>query len=77
MLPKDLKKYFWEIDAERLDIGKKRIYVLKRLLEYGDPDAISWAWKNFSKKDWLTALKSREVSLLTKKFWISLLSLKK
>lgn len=77
MLPKNFKQYFWEIDTQKLDFKKRKIYILKRLLEYGDPRAISWAWKTFSKKDWKSALKSREVSLVTKNFWSSLLSLKK
>lgn len=77
MLPKNIKKYFWDIDTEKIDLNERRIYILKRLVEYGDPAAISWAWKTFSKKDWFFALKSREVSLSTKNFWASLLSFKK
>jgi len=76
-LPSYVKKYFWEVDADKLDLNKRKVYILKRLLEYGDPQTISWAWKVFSRKIWLEALKSKEVSMMTKNFWRSLLSKKK
>lgn len=73
MIPGEIKKYFWDINTNKLDLNKRKIYILKRLLEYGNPRAINWAWKTFSKKDWLEALKSREVSRPVKNFWESLL----
>lgn len=73
MIPSHIKKYFWEIDTKKLDLKKRKVYILKRLLEYGDPRAISWAWKTFAKKDWNESLKSREISPITKDFWKSLL----
>jgi hypothetical protein len=75
--PASFKKYFWEIKAKNLDLTKRKVYVLKRLMEYGDAKAISWAWGAFPKKDWLKALKSREISPATKGFWRSLLLDKK
>lgn len=77
MIPDYIKKYFWEVDTNDLDPKKWKIYILTRLLEYGSPKAISWAWKSFSKKDWIKALKSREISLITKNFWLPILSKKK
>ncbi|MDP1689205.1 MAG: hypothetical protein Q8L47_03685 [bacterium] len=72
-LPKKLYPYFWEVDISKLDIKRKKIYVLTRLLEYGRPEAIRWAWKYFSKRDFCNALKSREVSSQTRNFWTSLI----
>lgn len=77
MFPEAVKKYFWEVDSDKLDFKKRKVYILKRLLEYGNPKALSWAWKTFSKKDWLEALESREVSRSVKNFWKSLLSQKR
>jgi hypothetical protein len=76
MIKAELKKYFWDVDFKNLDINKRKIYVLRRLLEYGNPDAIRWIWKNFTKKDWSDALKGREISLSTKNFWRTLIRLK-
>lgn len=77
MIPEEIRKYFWEINSDKLNFSKRRIYILKRLLEYGNPKAIKWAWKTFPKKDWLEALASREVSRSVKNFWRSLLSQKR
>jgi len=77
MIPPYIKKYFWEVDTKKLDPRKYPEYVIARILEYGDPRAIKWIWQSFSKKEWLAALKLREVSRKTKIFWPPLLSRKK
>lgn len=71
-LPKKLYPYFWEIDQKKLDVAKREHYILTRLLEYGDQDAIRWAWRNFGKQAWQEALRSRDVSKRTRLFWESL-----
>ncbi|MFY9461704.1 MAG: hypothetical protein WAP51_00685 [Candidatus Sungiibacteriota bacterium] len=76
MIPAYLKKYFWEVDTKKLDPKKHPEYVIARILEYGDPRAIKWAWQNFSDKEWRPALKLREVSKKTRNFWAPLLSRK-
>lgn len=49
-LPNFLKKYFWEINFNKLDFKKNPEYVALRLLEYGDVQALRWLFKNFPKK---------------------------
>jgi len=46
-IPRFLKKYFWETKFKDLDLQKHRVYVLRRILEYGDEKAVIWLWKNF------------------------------
>lgn len=48
--PKVLKGYFWDIDFNKLDIQKSAIYIIERLLEYGDEKAIKWLFKTYDKK---------------------------
>ncbi|TRZ64899.1 MAG: hypothetical protein D4Q79_00475 [Spirochaetia bacterium] len=76
MAKNTIKKYFWDTNFERLDLNKDQVYILKRILEYGDGKAVAWAWKKFGKKYWVEALESREISPLTKNFWTSLVALK-
>lgn len=76
MIPAYLKKYFWEVDTKKLDPEKHPEYVIARILEYGNTRAIKWAWLNFSKKHWRSALKLREVSPKSKSFWLPILSQK-
>jgi hypothetical protein len=49
--PKFLKKYFWDIDFAKLDVEAHPHYVLGRILEYGDEQAIRWMGKRFSKAE--------------------------
>lgn len=35
-LPEFLREYFWDVDFEGIDLEKDRVYVLRRILEYGD-----------------------------------------
>ena len=55
-LPKFLKKYFWDVNFAKINLDKRRIYVLKRLLEYGDEEAVAWMWRNFTESEMKNAL---------------------
>ena len=49
-LPKFLKKYFWEIDFNKLDFKKNSEYVALRLLEFGDIRALHWLFRNLPRE---------------------------
>lgn len=77
-LPKFLKKYFWDVDFSKIDLDRRRIYVLKRLLEYGDEKAISWMWKNFTPSEIKNILYNyRGLSFRSANFWAVILNIKK
>lgn len=70
MVPANLKKYFWETDAENLDIKEHKKYILERILELGDDKAAEWIKKTFLKKEILNVLeKSRKISKKSANFW--------
>ena len=77
-LPPSFKQYFWEINFEKLDLEKRRAYVLKRLLEYGNKEAIAWIWKNFEESEMKDTLcKFRGYSQKSANFWALLLDISK
>lgn len=77
-LPTSLKKYFWDVEFEKIDFESRRIFILKRILEYGDEDAVRWMWKNFKKRDIKNALSNfRGYTLKTANFWAFILNIKK
>ncbi len=77
-LPSSFKQYFWEIDFEKLDLEKRRIYILKRILEYGDKRAIVWMWKNFDDSEIKNVLYyCRDISLKSANFWALMLNIRK
>jgi hypothetical protein len=77
-LPVFLKKYFWDVDFEKVDLNKSRVYILKRMLEYGDEQAVAWMRKNFTKSEMKNTLSNfRGYSQKSANFWAVILNVKK
>lgn len=75
-LPKFLHRYFWDIDARKLNPQKRPQYVIQRLLEMGDQKAVRWVRKNFSKKQIMETVKKRRgFSTKTAEFWALFLNI--
>jgi len=77
-LPFFLRKYFWDVDFNSLDLGENSFFVINRLLEYGDIKVISWLFKHTKRKQIGEVIKkSRELSPKTLNFWSLFLNLDK
>jgi len=77
-IPDFLKKYFWEIDPKDLDLQEYRIYVVRRILEYGDVKAVAWLLKNFKKSEIKNVLINyRGLSRKSANYWAIVLGLPK
>ena len=49
-IPKSLHRYFWDVDVAKLDPKKKPYFVINRLLDKGDIEAVKWIKRTYSKK---------------------------
>jgi len=69
-IPREFKKYFWDIDLSAADPKKQGVYILERLLEYGDSRAIKWL-KDFYGLKLIKGVvaKSRKLSPKTVNYW--------
>jgi hypothetical protein len=77
-LPVSLKKYFWDVDFEKIDFNKSGVYILRRILEYGDERAVAWMWKNFGRDEIKDALcRYRGFSRKSANFWAMMLDIPK
>ena len=75
-LPKFLRKYFWDTEFNKIDVQKRRVYVLKKILEYGNERAVKWMWGNFNKPEIINALSNyRGYSQKSANFWALLLGI--
>lgn len=41
-IPLSIQRYFWDTDATSIDASERSVYVLERLLELGDEQALAW-----------------------------------
>lgn len=77
-IPKFLKRYFWDVDFEKLDVEKYRFYVIRRILDYGDEKAMHWLDNNFTRNEQIKALCStRDISPRSANFWALILGVSK
>lgn len=77
-LPKFLNKYFWDVDFKKLDAGEYPYFVIERILEYGDEQAVKWMMGNFKKPEIKRALmKKRGISPRSANYWALIFSVPK
>jgi hypothetical protein len=77
-LPKFLEKYFWDAGFKNIDLQKRRVYIIRRILEYGDERAVAWMWRNFKKSEIKNVLTNyRGYTQKSANFWALLLGIPK
>jgi len=75
-LPGLFNRYFWDTDVSRLNPQDRPYYVIQRLLEIGNDEAVRWVRKNFSEEQiGETIQKRRGFSPKTARFWSSFLKI--
>lgn len=69
-LPQSFKSYFWDVDFNKLAPKKDANFILKRLLDRGNTQAILWVNKNYTPQDIKSLLTTtRDLDTKTAKFW--------
>jgi succinate dehydrogenase flavin-adding protein (antitoxin of CptAB toxin-antitoxin module) len=77
-LPDFIKKYFWDINPEDLDINEDYFIILERLLNYADDKTLNWILKHYEKKQIKEVVKnSRRLNPKTANFWQKHFNLRK
>lgn len=75
-LPDFLAPYFWEIDFQQLRLSGREYYVIERVLEYGDDEAIHWLKATFPIETIADVVRrSRRISRNTATLWALVLGL--
>jgi len=46
-IPDFVKKYLWDVSENDLSIKNHTVFIIERILEYGDFDSVSWMKKTF------------------------------
>jgi len=75
-LPKFLKKYFWDVEFKELNLEGNKDFITERILEYGDPKALSWLLNRVKKETIKNLLfTKRGLSPKSANFWAIFFSL--
>lgn len=68
-LPKEFKKYFWDVDFKDLSLAKYSDFIIGRITTLGDIKALKWLLQ-IPKKEILRIMgASREIDAKTRNFW--------
>ncbi len=71
-IPAEFKRYFWDIDFNKLDLKKQRNFILERLLNYGVLNTFGWIFHTFSNREveiWLNKKGKYSLSRYSYLFW--------
>ncbi len=77
-LPDFLAPYFWETDFAALRLPDHQTFIIERVLEYGDDQAIHWLKGTFTPQAIAAVVRhSRRISRNTANFWALVLEIPK
>jgi len=75
-LPPSLHKFFWDVNASRVDPSKSPKYVINRLLDKGDFAAARWVLRTMPRSTVVETLKTmRDFSPWNGVFWANFFSI--
>ena len=75
-IPKRLYKFFWDVNPQKVNPREKPYFVIQRLLDKGDVEAVRWAREFFSKETIAeTFYKMRDFKAKIGYFWTLFLNL--
>jgi hypothetical protein len=69
-VPAFIKKFFWDINPDKLNINKDYFIILERLLNYADDKSLKWTLNIYSyEKIKEVLINSRRLTEKTANFW--------
>jgi hypothetical protein len=70
MLPAALKRFFWDVKYDSIDRESNKDYIISRLLELGDEDAVKWLEEAYSRNDIeKVARTAKSLSSKSRNYW--------
>ncbi|MBM3284468.1 MAG: hypothetical protein FJY81_01185 [Candidatus Aminicenantes bacterium] len=67
---KHLRSLFWDADWTAIDPKKHKKYIIERVLELGDQNAVKWLFSTYSNAEIERVLKtSRNISVKSANYW--------
>ena len=68
-LPRAFRRFFWDVRLADLSVEQHRDFILGRLLEGGDQQALQWVFRHYPRTALVTFLKGRGAERLSRRAW--------
>ena len=69
-VPRSLRRFFWDARLSDLSVDRHRDFILGRLLEFGDRQALRWLSHTFPRRAIVDFLSEYGPALLSKRAWV-------
>ncbi len=74
-IPQSLRPFFWDVDFDNLSVRDFSHFIISRLMEHGDEQALRFLMRTYSRRELVDTLRtSRSISRRSRKFWALLLN---
>ncbi|WP_435051123.1 DUF6922 domain-containing protein [Desulfatiglans anilini] len=69
-LPNEIRIFFWDVDPEKLSVVESAHFIISRLMEHGDENALRFLLKHYDRNELVRVLRnSRSISKRSRIFW--------
>ena len=70
LIPTKIKRLFWDVDKERIDIKGHRSFIIRRIINFGNMDDVKWMLKVYTADEIIEVVKkSHGLSRKSAYFW--------
>ena len=69
-VPQNVRRFFWDVDVDGISIAESAHFIIGRLMEHGDENAVKFLFKCYSHDELVQVLKkNRAISRRSCIFW--------
>lgn len=70
VVPDEYRSLFWDTEPDHIDIKRNAKYIIERVLEVGDMDALGWIQRLYPAQMMIEVIEtSRKISEKSRNFW--------
>jgi len=71
LIPERIKRLFWDVDKNTVDLKLHRSYIIRRIMDDGNIEDVKWMLHSYSSGDIIEVVKkSRGLSRRSAWFWV-------
>ncbi len=76
-IPAAVTMLFWDVDPDTLDLDQHKNFIIERVLNMGNEEALKWLWQEYGLRSIHgTVIISRRLTLKTARCWQNYFNLK-